>query len=150
MSGIAIRREPRGFAIAGLVLGIIGSLWLVVTLVVVGGVGVGAFAIAREMGSAIQVQQNAEQFYAANQRLPADLKELAAAYPNTPLTDRKGSPLGYRIESPTSFTIILPGSDTVLGTADDMDLDHEVGGGSVPGSGNPTPTPAPAPIPPPP
>ena len=48
MSIIAMRREPRGFAIAGLIIGLLGSLWIFIALgfiILTGGVVAAAVAL---------------------------------------------------------------------------------------------------------
>jgi len=137
LSAAALRKEPRGLAIAGLVLGLIGTAILLAVMIFFGGIGVGIFTLVKEYRGAIEVHTNVQQFYQANGRLPADLNELTTKYPGTTITDRRGNTLGYRVNSPTTFVVILPGKDGVVGTQDDTDLDGEVGG---PGPGGGTGT----------
>ncbi len=127
LSGVAMRRRPKGFAIAGLVLGILGSLWLVIALVlgtlVVGGLGLASFAVL----SQIRIVERFEDVDRAIQDykrdvgyLPIALSNLETQYPNriTPVLIKD---MDYRATSLTSYTLILPGEDNKLGTADDVE-----------------------------
>lgn len=121
---IGMRRPPKGLAIAGLVMGIIGSLWLAIAVIFMGGLaaaaGGGAFAMAKDGMAMVRVKTNVQSFYATKQRLPADMTELVAAYPDTPTADRNGTPLQVDFTPPNICTIKLSGFDGKIGTADDM------------------------------
>jgi hypothetical protein len=121
LSAIALRRVPRGLAIAGLMLGIIGSVLLMIAVLFTGGVRLTPLMGAgeQERKTDLLMGTNVSQFYAANSRLPVSLAELAVTYPDTPLTDVNGSAIGYSVMSPTECAFIFPGDDGVLGTRDD-------------------------------
>lgn len=123
LSAVAVRRPPRAFAIAGLVLGVVGSILLAVVVLFTGGVELSALRgySERDRKAQMQVVMNVGPFYSANRRLPVSLNELAAQYPDTPLQDQDGNALGYSVISPTSCMVTWPGPDGVLGTRDDRD-----------------------------
>jgi hypothetical protein len=132
LSAFGMRRQPRGLAIAGLIIGIVGCIWLVVGLVFLGGVGLAGLGLARESMAVVPIEKSINDFYAAQHRLPNDLQELAAKYPGTPTTTRSGKPIGYKTKSADSYTLILPGFDGQLGTADDIPVEVTVSGPTSP------------------
>src|SRR5436190_17217499 len=123
LSAIGMRRQPRGLAIAGLIIGLIGSIGLVFWIMFVGTLGLAGFAMAREGMVIAQVEKGIVDFHAAEHRLPNDLQELASKYQGTPTTTRSGKPLGYKTKSADSYTLILPGFDGQLGTSDDIPVE---------------------------
>jgi hypothetical protein len=127
LSAIGMRREPRGLAIAGLILGIIGSAWLGVAALFFGGLTIGALSVARDAMVAVRIEKNISDFNTSQNRLPKDLQELAAKYPDTPTTTKSGAPIGYTVKTANSYTLTLPGKDGQLGTADDVNIESTVG-----------------------
>jgi hypothetical protein len=128
LSAVGMRRQPRGLAIAGLILGIVGSVWLVIGLLIFGGLTAASFGLAREAMVVARVEKGITDFHTAQHRLPTDLQELASKVPGTPTTTRSGKPLGYAVKTPTSYTLTLPGLDGQLGTADDIPVEVTVSG----------------------
>lgn len=162
VSLIALASRPRGFAIAGVIVGLIGS-------VVWGFVGIGAFAAARTgMFQTIvefQAASVALDTYSKNNNGAAAPSLTAAGLSGDALIDHWGTPYAYEVgPDGKSWTFTVVGPDKVRGTADDAVLTSgmnqrqiqealeptiqaavtgSVGGGS--GNTPPTPTPGDAP-----
>jgi hypothetical protein len=128
LSFIALFKRPRGFAVAGLILGMIGSL---IPLLFVGFFGVMIFsAIAmgspgiRTFGSVQEAHTRIDSAASTNDyTLPDDpLGEIA-------ISDQKdgwGNPLRYRRLSPGRYEIRSAGRDGLLNTADDLEQSFPV------------------------
>lgn len=125
LSGLALRREPRGFAWAGLVLGVLGSIWLLL-------VGVGAIASAMGIDAHARTQQTQQRAGEAMQaiqnyvrehgRLPTP--EVAASLLEGH-ADAWGHPLHYSVIGPHTFVVISAGPDGKPHTADDVHYDRK-------------------------
>jgi len=132
MSLFAIRKEPKGFAIAGIVLGIIGSLWFFLAFFVFGaailallGLGMVAAVVmaAAQIGqNAVSVYEDIEAYYDANGKAPAVLTEIGA-YTPAQLEDNWGTPIRYEV-SPDGQEIWIrsDGKDKTPGTGDDIEF----------------------------
>jgi hypothetical protein len=133
MSLIALGREPRGFAIAGVIVGLLGScfgliivLFLGVGLLALIGVGVAAIALSNAeqteitsdmLTMAVQITQYEQQQGA----LPATLDEIDVA--RAQRTDPWGNFYEYHfIDEAPGFELISRGEDGQSGTADDITL----------------------------
>ncbi len=155
ISLIALAKQPRGFAIAGVIIGLLGSgVW------VCGGIGYSAFKKAGLM-SAIEMTQDFEKIQPAANASTTDITSLGLA--SDVSTDPWGTP--YRIgpnESASSFKLTSNGPDKLPDTADDLSVDgaqstqevmsflmEELMGRAGYGPPRPAPvtTPAPAPAP---
>jgi hypothetical protein len=130
LSLVALGRQPRGFAIAGIVIGLLGLCGWFVAIVLL---GVGA-AILAVLG--ISMLADAEKFeiskdmltmavavkrYEKESRyLPADLSVLDL--PLAVRTDPWGQAYRYHFDDslPAKFDIVSTGEDTRLGTPDDV------------------------------
>ncbi|MCA9305693.1 MAG: type II secretion system protein GspG [Phycisphaerales bacterium] len=132
MSIIAMRREPRGFAIAGLILGILGSLWVLVAVVfviVMGGlvaaaaaVGIAAIPHAAALAEMAQLAPQVEQYRQANGTLPAAVSQLPNVT-NEQITDPWGN--AYLIvpdATGNGFTLVSMGPDGQPSTGDEIDF----------------------------
>ena len=136
MSLIALRKQPRGFAIAGVVLGSTGTvffflfgiaLMFVILAFVLAAVGMGLViavaAIASNMGpNAIGIYEDIDSYYDANGRAPAILSDMGTYTPDE-LTDAWGAPIRYEV-SPDGQEIWLrsDGKDQTPGTDDDLEF----------------------------
>ena len=126
---IGLGREPRAFAIAGLVLSLIGLLGFVflflfgglALLLVLVGLGVaaaGALLVGAVGPNAFVVLDGIHDFYEANDRVPAALTELDL--PATDLTDTWGNRFVYiPSDDAGAFILISAGPDEAYGTGDD-------------------------------
>lgn len=123
----AIFRPPRGFAIAGVMLGILGSL-LIAVIVALGSLTIGLRAAASVALGAGDVnalfdlhaiKRAIRQHHQETGALPRTLDELSLE--EGALTDSWGARYEYR-RGPHGrhYTIESPGRDGLMGTADDI------------------------------
>ena len=129
LSLIALRRQPRGFAIAGTVIGLLGScggcLALMigipllaggaVLLAALGFVAGGGVPALHTIDHMLQVRSAIETYEQANGKLPASLSDLNM--PKDMLEDGWGTPLQYQVsqQGPTmSWTLQSAGPDRQL------------------------------------
>ncbi len=166
LSIIALRREPRGLAIAGVVIGALGSCGIILSLIFVpliligvliavgasaAAVGLAAAIGGPELEAAVEMQilsALVEKFEDREGRLPLALADVVDSNATTSglLRDPWGNQYVYVIEPDGSgFRIFSMGVDGIPGTADDIqrgEFDWP------PKSRTPTaPAPAPAPEP---
>ncbi len=129
VSLFALTRPPRGFAIAGVVVGLLGTIvWGVL------GAGIGyvltqpIVKIQNEVVTDyMAVDQEVEAFRSANDRLPASLDEVTALNAEQ-RTDPWGNP--YVLEPAASgdaWSLRVTGPDGQAGTGDDLVLDGGLG-----------------------
>ncbi|MEC9373144.1 MAG: type II secretion system protein GspG, partial [Planctomycetota bacterium] len=117
-----------------LVLGIIGSLWVVLWIIIsffIGGVAImalfAAFLGMQQIGANLEmaeINQAIVEFRDNNGVLPADLSTL----PNLEqedLIDAWGNPYRYERTDSGQFTLSSDGEDGVQGTADDIVFDPD-------------------------
>ncbi len=130
ISLVGLTRQPRGFAIAGVVLGIVGSIWCFILIFVIGvsailllvGLGIAA-AVGAEMGkNAWTIAESVETYYEANGRAPESLTDLSNLSQNR-LLDFWDNPYRYEAaENGMVFYLRSDGADGVQGTDDDLEL----------------------------
>lgn len=115
LSLIALRKAPRGFAIAGVLIGLLGT-------VIWAGVGYFGFKVG---GAAIKASQTSEALVSAQSALeasktpggeyPSDLSGIAGG------TDAWGHAFEYeRAEDGKGYLLVSKGADGQAGTADDI------------------------------
>lgn len=133
LSIFGLRREPRGFAIAGLVLGLLGTLPVIAFIVLIafmGGIMAAGGAVlaslgAGQLGATLEMGQIAAELIQQRQRqgsYPADLAALAASDPDL-VEDPWGSPYRYTLSADAkSFTLTSDGPDKAPGTPDDVNF----------------------------
>lgn len=131
LSAIAARRPPRGFAIAGIVLGLLGSLWLLI-LAGLGGLALGAVAVqygsvgvaVEVVADTINIELAIEEHHARHGTLPASLDELQSLDPDA-RTDPWGRP--YHLDPASARPRLLSdGPDGLPGTPDDLNEDLDL------------------------
>lgn len=134
MSLMAVGRQPRGFAVAGIILGALGSMWAVGLLLVTMIIGVGALAVAAaatgilgpqfEMGiDSALIDSGLEDYQRAQGRLPDSLDALPDLLDEA-RRDPWGRPYRYQLsEDGTRYELWTDGPDGLSGTADDRKLD---------------------------
>lgn len=133
MSLIALGKRPKGFAIAGVVLGAVGCVWFFVLFFVIGiaaiaalvglGLVMAAALVASQIGqNAINMHNDIEQYYLDNGKAPASLSVLGTFTP-AELEDNWGTPIRYEV-SPDGQSIWLrsDGPDRTTGTDDDIEF----------------------------
>ena len=130
VSFIAIFRRPRGLAIAGLVLGILGSTWLVVALTVVGVTVIAAMLAGLIAGqgaleATVDGWRIRDAIVAAQDdtgALPASVEGLSLDADT--LQDRWGRPYRITIDADASLIRIeSDGPDGETGTDDDVSVE---------------------------
>lgn len=151
MSLFAVRREPKGFAITGIVLGALGSCGIIATLVFLPFIFLGAAAGVLgalgnpAMGTEIRLnilEAMVEQHEDRTGSLPTALTDLQNLDPTSRLlTDGWKNPVHFELTPDGhSFVLFSAGPDGIPGTPDDIHSDDS----ARPSSGS-APTPAPAP-----
>lgn len=115
LSLVALRKEPRGLAIAGTVIGAIGSLMIIPL-----GIGIMLPALTKARERAMQIRAEAEMrnFYFANQTVPATQAEADGLLVAAGL-DFTDDPPRYTKTSEDSFELRWAGFDDQFDTADD-------------------------------
>lgn len=136
LSLVALGREPRGFAIAGVILGLLGTCAGLIALLffgaaILGILGLGAAATVLALSEpektelfadSIAITRAIETHRAANDRLPESLDELNF-HSRAVLVDPWGNAYRY-VHDPGSGTygLFSNGPDGLPGTEDDQDL----------------------------
>lgn len=142
MSAIALRREPKGFAIGGVIIGLVGSVAMIVVFLVLGGLGFILAAVG--IGAAIH---GGEAFLDANRIGDAITTQIRAGAP-VPTTlddvqglqdewkqDKWGRPYRFTMsEDKKSFKIESDGPDAKTGTIDDIVIKLDVEDGAEGGA----------------
>lgn len=125
LSFIALFKRPRGFAIAGLIIGLLGSIWAIILFFVI---GLGAVLAMLGIGVAVQHVQAMHEInvlgdtvtakVAAGEPVPSDLTGLTSASIRT--TDPWGH--SYRLikKDDGTFDITSDGPDGKPATSDDL------------------------------
>jgi hypothetical protein len=128
LSLIGLTKQPRGFAIAGSIIGLIGSIFLALMGVgiVMGMLGLGA--AAKVMKDYADAHQTARQVYL---QLDQQRKQGGAAIDTTAAnavaskhTDPWGTPLRAEVTANGAITVITAGRDKKFDTADDFRFDE--------------------------
>ncbi|HVX87223.1 MAG TPA: DUF4190 domain-containing protein [Phycisphaerae bacterium] len=124
LSFIAIFRRPRGFAVAGLVIGIVGTLIPVVIFLIWGAAVLAMFGFAAAVGPALQTYGNIStaesrihDAYAQHMSLPTDDDGDTLI---DDLNDQWSHPLRYHRLGPTRYEIRSAGPDGSFDTPDDI------------------------------
>ena len=131
LSAVALRREPRGLAIAGLILGILGSAWLFIGglsfIAAVLGIGVAANFLAAELHTDATLTQAASLVFSYQEetgRTPADDAQFAKLLEDSGLDqlDAWGHSLRYNRLAEGDFEVRSAGPDGKFDTGDDLTL----------------------------
>lgn len=131
LSLIGLRKDPRGFAVAGVILGALGTVWAVVAVffggiaLLIGCGGAVCGGIAPQVVTHVRINmlaEDVEKFERVNSRMPDSLDEAAAARKHGPrdTKDAWGRPLRLHVEPDGTFTISSDGPDRTPDTADDI------------------------------
>ena len=141
LSLIALKNTPRGFAIAGVVIGAIGSCGILLAIILVpvalgmvlaaAGLAGLAAALASAAGPELETQLetafvsiNAEEYHGTKGVYPATLGEATSKLdPNSPLLkDHWGNAYEYEVAPDGSkFWLFSSGPDGLAGTSDDVE-----------------------------
>lgn len=137
LSIAALGRQPKGFAVAGVVIGAVGTCFVLLPLVVLAvflpvvlvaalaAVGLAAVA-GPELSSNFelaQIEHRIDGYKSDHGALPMTLDDLKIAEPDA-LTDYWGRPYAYELAPDgMSYRLFSPGPDGQPGTADDVQPD---------------------------
>ena len=131
LSAVALRREPRGLAIAGLILGILGSTWFIIGglgfILALLGIGAAANFVAMEASTDLTLTQVASvvsSYQEETGELPRDEAEFAKILSASGLErmDAWDHPLRYRRLAEGEFELRSAGPDGKFDTNDDSPL----------------------------
>lgn len=133
ISLVAMGKQPRGLAVAGLILGLVGTCGGVILVIFFGAMLLGLIAIAAlafalsetekiEITSdMVKIAAAVQQYREQNQYLPAGLELLAL--PESTLQDPWGEKYRYVQHDPKeNFDILCAGEDKTFDTKDDVRL----------------------------
>lgn len=143
VSLIGLGKRPRGFAVAGVILGALGSLWLLVLALIalVAGVAglIGVVGTAVETGSVeaafdryevAQIVRAVDAYEDSTQALPTTIEQLGLK--GGTLEDRWGNTYRYEPDFLTgTYRISSHGPDGMRGTDDDILLYDSTSGGEI-------------------
>jgi hypothetical protein len=132
LSFIGCFRQPRGFAIAGLIIGLIGSVWLLVLFFVIGAAGLVAILVALGVGGFGEVgmdmddiTERVQAYFASTGVGPATLTDVGGLSQDQ-LTDPWGTWYVYQLgPNPGEFTLTSAGPDAAFDTHDDIRTTEE-------------------------
>ena len=129
LSLMGLRQEPRGLAIAGLVLGLVGSAWLALFGFACIAGTLGLSVAAKTAGAALSTSVSVtsvcsvvQEYGQAHQgKLPSE-KELKAVLQRDgkPTKDAWGNELRYRITGASNYEVRSAGPDGKFDTGDDL------------------------------
>jgi hypothetical protein len=133
MSLAALGRQPRGFAVAGIIIGLLGTCVGILMIMILGFgllalLGVAAVAFVTE-AERIEITADmavitgfVQHYEDENRRLPDSLDDLEI--PQSKRLDPWGTPYDYRLTPDTKmrFDLVSAGPDLQLDTEDDMRL----------------------------
>ncbi|MBX9736245.1 MAG: hypothetical protein K2X32_04905, partial [Phycisphaerales bacterium] len=117
-------RRPRGFAAAGVVLGLLGTLWLALAIVLMGGVVMvfSAAVGAATEGAVFSVTERCVRDYNAERgHPPASIDELLKGGFLRDAPSLYGEPVTMRVESSMRVVLLSAGPDRLMGTRDDRE-----------------------------
>ena len=139
LSLVAVGRQPRGFAIAGIVIGSVGTCFVLVPLIILavvmpvvlfsilGAVGLTS-VLGPEFGAKIEMAQIAsaiETYQQDHTMLPISIDDLGITDAEL-LTDQWGHPYGYDLAADgQSYRLFSVGPDGAAGTADDIEANPD-------------------------
>lgn len=117
LSLIALGKRPRGFAVAGLIVGILGSAFLLFFgLAMMAAILLPAFGAARETATMLKADVTILSIYDNTGALPSDADAAQELNAQQGLTDDE---IRYQKLSATTYQFIQPGFDDTYGTDDD-------------------------------
>ncbi len=163
LSLVAVGKEPKGFAIAGIVIGALGTCLMIPILIiaiavpalalsVIAGLGI-AGALGPEFVAKIEMAKLAGDirvFQEDHTMLPLTLDDLNIQDPDQ-VTDQWGHPYGYELAADgQSYRLYSLGPDGAPGTADDISANPDWVINMDDGTPRSSPSPSPSPPPPPP
>jgi type II secretory pathway pseudopilin PulG len=127
LSLIGLFKQPRGFAIAGTIIGLIGSIFLAIAgfTIVAGLLGLGT--AVKNAAEALAAEQIARQAYVQLEQQKQTGKAIDTNAANLVVSAHKdpwGTPLRAEVAADGGITIITAGRDKKFDTADDVRFDE--------------------------
>jgi hypothetical protein len=137
LSFAACFRRPRGLAVAGLIIGLVGSVWLLVLFFVIGIAGLTVVLVLLGVGKygevvadGLAISSATSAYVAAHGTLPKALGDLPSLTKDE-RTDPWGTPYAFSPgPGPNEFTLISAGPDRKLGTDDDPKVHETISRGT--------------------
>jgi len=137
LSLFALRKEPRGLAIAGSIIGFIGSIWILLFVIffgimIVAGAGLAAAGIAltvpniQTYATMTLLQEEIGDYYSTLDALPESIDGISGQNPEL-ADDAWGNAIVYEIVDDDSYRLVSLGMDGARGTDDDIVLDTDMG-----------------------
>ena len=137
LSLIALRKQPRGLAIAGVIIGAVGSLWFLVALLIFGFMVMGLLAIAgagvamtlpniQTAGNMLEMRSEINEYHSTLGKLPESVDAITTIKPDLKL-DAWNHPIRYEITGSTTYELRSAGPDGAWNTADDIKLPFTAG-----------------------
>ena len=129
LSAVALMKPPRGFAIGGVIVGLLGTVgWAIVAVTVMAGGEfiMEAIKVSTEVQQDYMVISSAVEGAMADGAYPADLAGLTLDAAAT--TDPWGTAYEYVVtDDGAGWSLTSAGKDMVMGTADDFTLTNTMG-----------------------
>lgn len=136
MSAFAMRKEPKGFAVAGLVIGIIGTLTGLIGVIFFGVVFLSIIALAgagialsgpnlETFGTIMETSEEINEYYETMNTLPESLDAITTMEPGLG-TDAWGNTLIYTIQDENAYALTSMGEDGIADTDDDITWDFDL------------------------
>lgn len=131
LSFFGIFKEPKGFAIAGLIIGLVGSIGFIIVFFVFGAVLITLVAMSFGLGKYAEVGTDTlaihtavTKYVSTNGALPSTLHGLPGVTADQ-ATDPWGNAYVFTPDpANNSYTIISLGPDGKMDTADDVTITH--------------------------
>lgn len=127
LSLIGLRKQPRGFAIAGAIIGFIGSIGLILAgiagllaFAAIAAVVHHGFPFVHTVVDGASLYHQVELYKQSKGTLPTTITDLQVDSSAT--LDGWGRAFRYQLNPDGSFTLISDGADGKQGTADDMSI----------------------------
>ena len=129
LSVLGMRKEPRGFALAGLILGLLGSVWGIVAVffggfaILIGCAGIVCGGLAPQVVTKVHIASTAREvaaFQRVHGRIPASMEEING-HVRRSMRDGWDRPLHVLDDGKGGFVITSDGPDGVQGNSDDIE-----------------------------
>ncbi len=134
---IALRKEPRGLAIAGTIIGAFGSIGFIIFFLIFGFMLMGLLAVAgagvaltlpniQTAGNMLEMHNQIDQYHSTLGSLPESVDTITTLKPDLKL-DAWNNPIRYEITGTNSYELQSAGPDGKWNTADDIELPFTAG-----------------------
>jgi len=135
LSLLGLAKQPRGFALAGVILGGLGCIWGIIAFffgglaLLLGCGGVVCGGVAPHVVTHVRMNMlddDIEKFQDRNGRMPNSVDEAVSSrrHSRGEGADAWGHPFHLEVESEGNFTIVSDGPDGIAGNGDDLKHFH--------------------------